>query len=76
MASTDGALRARQWLMFATGVAVGAFWFVYPVLNGWGAYRVWDQNTESSATRPWFKVGVIVGFLASSAVGLLFLLSL
>jgi hypothetical protein len=54
---------------FLVGTAAGLFWITFPFWTTWSAYRSWDQGTESTANRPWFKRGVIVGVALFVLVG-------
>jgi hypothetical protein len=55
-------------LSFLAGIAAGAFWFTFPFWSTWSAYRAWDEDTESTVNRPWFKAGVLAGFALFGSV--------
>ena len=56
-------------LSFLAGIAAGTFWFTFPFWSTWSAYRAWDEGTESTTNRPWFKLGVSAGVVLFVLVG-------
>ncbi len=68
MAVSESDQRAiHRALAFLLGVGAGVLFFAFPSLQNLVAYQSYDQATESTATRPWFKAGFVVGLAVLAA---------